>query len=173
MTKIEALQKTIFNLKNNVYEYNWASSNSCNCGVLARTILGGTCIYDAGFGDVKRLDDGALPPWSAKSVCLTTGAKLTVVFQALKDTGFTNYDIIELEHLSNPEINKSLGWEFFDGSNFKSADKTSVILYLKEWVKMLREPQTTLTAYTPEIKEQPAKFVTYSKIIENIPVNAN
>jgi hypothetical protein len=158
MNKIEALQKTIYNLENDVYEYNWTNCNSCNCGVLARTLLNGKNVFESGFDD-SPITKSDFEAFSEEAFCMTTNLPLPEVFAVLKQTGFTFKEVDELENLSNEKIRNNLGWEI--NSKLNRSEKTSVILYLKEWVKMLQE------------NEPKAKFVTYSKIIQNIPVNAN
>jgi len=181
MTKIEALQKTIFNLENNVYEYKWTSSDSCNCGILSRTILGKS-LYETDYYRNINCPMDNIGTFSESAKCLKTGLKMGEVFMALRDCGFTFQEIHELEHLSNPIIADLLGFDLREEStqsgekffvSHERTEKASVILYLKEWVKMLQAPTVTLTAYQPAIKEPVAQFVTYSKIVENLPVNAN
>jgi len=157
MNKIEALQKTIYNLENNVYRYQWDSCNDCNCGILSRTIMGGKSPYEGGFLDapfIKRIEW----PFSENAYCMTTNLPLQEVFQSFKDSGFSFEDILNLESLGDDKIITRLRW---DKKHSKYTTKKYVILYLKEWVKMLQE------------REPKIKFVTYSKIIQNIPVNAN
>lgn len=176
MTKIEALQKTIFNLENDVYEYRWGGGdNMCNAGILCKTLLNGKNPTECGLNQSPlkctntRFYSGAF--------CLTANLPMPEMYQQLKMSGFSWEDIRDLVYLSNTKITSRLNWKVseFEGKMIahNHTKKESLITYLKEWVKMLQTPTVTLTAYQPEIKEPASKFVTYSKIIENIPVNAN
>lgn len=147
MTKIEAIKKTIFNLENNVIEYNWKNADSCNCGVLARTLLDGKSVWDCGFtNSPKRSSEGI---FSSMAYCITTDLPLPEVFQKLKDAGFTHKELLELEYYGNEEVAKRLGkkieykesgapygWEC-EGLN----NKSNLILYLKTWLQILEEKQ--------------------------------
>jgi hypothetical protein len=143
MTKIEALEQTIYNVENNILSYRWYDCGQCNCGVVASTIL--------------NRESGA---FSCHGVCITTGEDMPKVFQALKDAGFTHKDLIELEFLGNKEILDNIGKKGFfcsegywimDGVN-DYTNKENLIIYLKEWVRLLKLeiPQKVVTQPTPE-----------------------
>lgn len=145
MTKIEALKKTIYNLENSVYEYSWGYMDSCNCGVLARTILGGRLPSKCGLSSVKAVvKKGAFSMYAS---CMTTNLPLPLVFKSLKDAGFTHKELYELEYLMNPEILKTLKIatysDHFHNCNIPSSNgyqnKKNLIKYLKAWVEILEE----------------------------------
>ena len=145
MNKIEALKKTIYNLENDVYEYNWSESNSCNCGILARSISGTREGID-GYYNSPDVGDMCIPPWTRRSICLKTGLPLSGIWKTLKDIGFTHDEIANLESLSDKKIADKTGMEFnifkhstgFSVSPHRS-EKRYVISYLKAWVEILEE----------------------------------
>lgn len=160
MTKKEALIKTIYNLENDVYEYNWQNTDKCNCGVLAKTILGGKNPTECGLFDHKEAK--GVGTFSMKAYCLTTGEPLSVVFKSLKDAGFTYEELCNLEFLSDRKIADRCGIKV---SSFQPEQEAShgqffvkgyLISYLKAWVSILQEEETrTQPVQTPAI-EAPA-----------------
>lgn len=151
MTKIEALEKTIYNLENNVYEYSWENSDSCNCGILSRTIIGKS-VFDAGYG-CSPCSSG-VGAFASEAFCMTTDLRLPEVFQALKDTGFTYQEILELEYLGNQEIAHRAGQTVtqlcsrsINAGSYKN--KETLIAYLIAWVQLLKEE---LAEKTPEVR---------------------
>lgn len=154
MTKIEALEKTIYNLENDVYEYNWSHYEQCNCGVLAASIIGD--------GDVRKYGIGSSPAIrglgaSGEYYCMTTDLPLPKVFQSVKDCGFTYQEMIDLEVFSNDKIRDAGG--LFYGEYKK---KESLIKYLKAWVEILKEEKLNSEQ---EVKECDA---TMSKKVETV-----
>lgn len=165
MKKIEALQKTIYNLENNVYEYNWTDFDACNCGVVARTIMDGTYSSEAGFHNSQTIDT-RLTAFACEAFCMTTGLPLPRVFQELKDVGFTHQDILELENLGNHVILKKLGWRSFESfgrfywvvcNDAQRNNKNDLITYLKAWIEILLEqmqyPELSTVTVEDIIKE--------------------
>lgn len=153
MTKIEALEKTIYNLENDVYEYNWWDMDKCNCGVLARTVLGGEVPLSCGLTDVSKDGCGfggiAIETFEA---CKKTGIPLPKVFEALRDCGFNGKELDKLEDCGET--------------------KGEVITYLRKWVNALKKkegvknkqpkPERIKTVYVsvPEtIKEQSQELI--------------
>lgn len=142
MEKITALEKTIYNLENDVYKYGWYGCNTCNCGVLAKTLLGGRDVEQCGFNQSPSI--GNWGAFSKHALCLTTNLPLPEIFQILKDTGFTHQELFDLEFLGNPKIAEACGFKldafgygFAASSHYER--KNSLIKYLKAWVKILKE----------------------------------
>lgn len=158
MNKIQALELTIFNLENNVYVYYWASPNHCNCGILARTLLGGKYPSNCGYADSPTEEPSGT--FSSNAFCITTNLPLPEVFQVLKDAGFTHQELLELEYLENEKI-AGIMWRKLSKtlsgciamSNEQYANKSSLILYLKAWVGVLKEEEQTPIS-TPQVKEK-------------------
>jgi|SRR5688572_9740456 len=175
MDKITALKKTIYNLENDVYEYNWGRYESCNCGVLAKSILSADNIKDFGIGNSpSRKRNGA----SSEYYCMTTDLPIPAVFQAVKDAGFSFAEMVELECLTNTEILKLSGVSSYELCHFEK--KENLIKYLKAWVEILeeklnKEPEVQASVATEVDSKKEAdpintfKEVTFSKIKENIP----
>lgn len=160
MNKIQALELTIFNLENNVYGYNWLSPNHCNCGILARTLLGGKYPSNCGYSDSPAKGPVSVGVFSRRTFCITTNLPLPEVFQVLKDAGFTYQELLDLEYLGNGKIVGIMGRELsktLSGciamSNNQHTDKSSLILYLKTWVRILKEEEQTPIS-TPQVKEK-------------------
>lgn len=167
MNKIEALKKTIYNLENDVYDYRWHDADSCNCGILARTILGGKTARQCGLNDSPlRANHGGFGRFA---YCMVSDLPIPEVFQALKDTGFSYQEIVELEMLGNMEIlNRIQAGSYFNEdqqiyviNNLKYSDKETVIKYLKAWVEILEEKDidTGAKIETPEPKPEKKKVV--------------
>lgn len=141
MTKIEALEKTIYNVENNVFSYGWSSANACNCGVLARTLLNGESPTAHGYADIPEPDSGdGFFLFSNKAKCLATGIELPKVFQSLKDAGFNHEELRHLEFLSMPEILQRVEFDIPNNGRYYTM-KRNLLLYLREWVKILKEEQ--------------------------------
>lgn len=142
MTKIEAIKKTIYNLENDVYEYQWTKAGACNCGILARTLLGGKEVWDAGFLQSPAQQTKGYAPFCQFAFCITTNLELPEVFRVLKETGFTIEELNRLENLNDHAIIKKGQVKWFecnDMSNAYRSEKPEVIKYLKAWVEILEE----------------------------------
>jgi hypothetical protein len=157
MNKIEALEKTIYNLENNLVEYNWTESNSCNCGVLARTVIDGKSIWEMGYGEAipAKVDVSA---FSKRAYCMTTNMPLPKVFKALVDAGFLWEELKELEQLENKKILRRIGAE-----ELRRDIKENLVSYLKAWVEILKEEQ-------PIVETQPTEEPKVKEIIRYVSV---
>lgn len=137
MNKIQALEQTIFNLENDVYEYHWGDYESCNCGVLAKTLLDTKRAIRRLVESVKPIRDHNEPYhlFTDRTYCLTTGEELNEVFSALKIAGFTHMELRGLELLNGKEV--------LDRINriepLSKGNKVHAIVYLKAWVEILKE----------------------------------
>lgn len=145
MKKIEAIEKTIYNLENNVYPYRWTDYESCNCGLLAKTILGGKSLRVAGFNQ-SPVSDKSLSPFCVEAFCITTNLPLPEVFQSLKDAGFSITELLHLENLSDPLICSLAELEISGGVFGRPvcilrSTKEAVIRYLKAWLEILKRDE--------------------------------
>lgn len=151
MNKIEALEKTIFDLEHNVYPYAWGNCNNCNCGLLARTLLNGEGAMENGllFNGPGEGFSGVVK--NAFAYCSNTGIELPKVFKVLHEAGFTTYELKRLEDAT--------------------FHKDELIKYYKEWVAILKpmeEVQPPLPE--PQVKEKKV-YVTISECLrEEIPM---
>lgn len=130
MNKIQALEKTIYNLENDVYEYSWSNPNSCNCGVLAHALLGKRP-SEAGLYNSPLRDNSEKGAFAGVAFCMTSNMPLPEIFSSLKEAGFSFQDLKELEFLANPHIRMRAG---MGDSRFDFNEKGSLITYLKAWV---------------------------------------
>lgn len=144
MTKIEALKQTIINVESGKYGYYWGSSDTCNCGVVARTLLGGEYALSNGLLDIER--DTSKGVFSGSYYCSTTKIKLPKVFQVLKDAGFSYEELNGLEYLSGEDVCNKLSWgTILVGcggrvkSDLKYDNKKNLLSYLRAWVEILEE----------------------------------
>lgn len=158
MTKLQAIEQTIYNVENGIYQHWWAECNSCNCGVLAKTLLGGEDVYDAGFHDSPDIDNTNYGVFSRKAYCMKTDLPLPKVFQLLKDAGFTYGDLRSLEFLSDETITKKAGLPMRYDTNVERNicvsyyEKISLVSYLKAWAEILRAEQMVEEKKPEEIK---------------------
>lgn len=126
---IEALKKTAENLEN-TSPYMWGHMGSCNCGNLAQVITKRTkaeihAIAMQGQGDWNE---------QVNHYCGQTEMPIDLIIFELLTFGFSTEDLKHLEKLSDPEVLKQLGDKKYTLSYNQKAD---VIVYLKEWAKML------------------------------------
>lgn len=166
MTKIEALRKTIYNLENDLYNYNWCSIDQCNCGLVAMTLLGGKLPTDNGYGNSPKRHP-SLNHWSGASYCMTTNLSLPKVFQALKDAGFTHKELVNLEYYGDKRVAEKLGFKIeyrsnghpFGYNHVQLDNKETAIKYMKAWLEILEADQLP-----PAIKET-IRYVAVPEII--------
>lgn len=142
MNKITAIEKTIYNLENDVYPYEWSICDQCNCGVLARTILGGRTANSCGLADSPSVR--GIGAFSKHTHCLTTNLPLPEVFQKLKEAGFSYQELCDLEFLSDEKIaakaNIRVDGNILDQKTSHVFDqKKYLIAYLKSWLQILKE----------------------------------
>lgn len=167
MNKIEALQKTIYNLENDVYEYNWNSCDTCNCGILARTLMNGSyAIRNGLYNSPVSVGNGA---FSRHAYCLKTDLPLPKVFQVLKNAGFNYDDMVELELLGNKEVLSRIGYGYFTCyygrtiiDSLAYGNKEIVVKYMKAWVEILKEEQQ------PTHKDETPKFTSLIPIVDEV-----
>ncbi len=143
--KVNVLKKAIQMLENG-FEYDWDSTEMCNCGVVVKALGVSDSVYTAGSGNwIEKTNSGE---------CAITGLKISTIQRELVNAGFTKKDIRELEKLANQDIAKRIGehinsdntfvkYSFMDSylpnGNFKYADKATLIKYLRAWVEILEE----------------------------------
>lgn len=169
MNKIQALEKTIYNLENDVYPYGWEDVESCNCGILARTLLKGGGVRANGFGEAPMIEH--VGTFSRRAHCLLTGISLPIVFQKLKNSGFTFEELCHLEYLSDRVISEKAGirvWEWHpnqEAAHGQFHQKKFLIAYLKPWVEILKEQEVK----EPEPVHQPERTrIVYVSVPETI-----
>jgi hypothetical protein len=144
MTKIEALEKTIYNLENDVYEYDWTDCDKCNCGVVARTVLDGELPTKNGLDDFPVcIDDEDYEfPFASNGKCMITDMPLPKVFRLLKESGFEYEELKSLEFLTDKSVLLRMK------SKADYDEKDDLIAYLKAWVEILKEQEVK----TPKVE---------------------
>jgi hypothetical protein len=173
MNKIEALRATIVSIENGM-NYNWYSSNSCNCGVIAKTLCDTNDLNSIGFKESPLLDPKRSSVFSSKAYCLTSNLPLPLMFKKLKESGFTHQDLLELEWLGNEKILKRIGEPYsfwkeencFIIDNQKYLQKDILTKYLKAWVDILEEESNVVAEVkvVEAIKDIP-KHITREKTV--------
>ena len=157
MNKLTAIEQTIYNLENDVYRYSWSDVESCNCGILAKTLLGGDGVIKNGFHE-SPIGKG-VGCFSRRAHCISTNLPLPTVFQKLKDSGFTHKELCDLEFLSDRAIAKKANIEVGEwigeqeAAHGQFAHKQYLIRYLKAWAELLREQQPSPIPSPQEVKQ--------------------
>lgn len=115
INKSTALRITAKAIRDGVVHYNWFRHESCNCGVLAQTIIGKSALAlrnsiqpmlsEAALLLMKKSSDGS-PTWTEMSrvFCPVTGLPENMIFSALADVGFTTTDLRNIEYLRDPSV---------------------------------------------------------------------
>lgn len=173
MTKIEAIESTLRDLEYDTYYYDWGSEDSCNCGLLAKTVLHGR--LPSSFGLVMYFSE-QYSPFASALTCMKTGLNMNTVGQVLAQTGFSFEEIICLENLSDFKIAQRAGLKLLpesEGMKYESCisrdEKESLIKYLKAWVAILKEEQEqNKPAEAQEGKTEIREIIRYVSVPETI-----
>ncbi|MEZ4383465.1 MAG: hypothetical protein R3A79_19200 [Nannocystaceae bacterium] len=110
--------------------YQWGHYGECNCGHLARTLLGVDAAELHRFGQQREGD------WRshAREYCDTSGYRIDHVIRQMLAAGLDLDDIIHLENLSDPRVLAALpGGPRYLARN----DREDAILYLESWAELL------------------------------------
>lgn len=111
---IRGLNLVINALKNNTIHYEWTEQHSCNCGVVAQSILGRNKVEINQYWveasgklgqfetDKKKIDR----TWqnAVKHLCPITGEPMAEIFKKLFEAGLSKSDIVHLEYMDNKAI---------------------------------------------------------------------
>lgn len=180
---IENLQIAVRSLENGSIYYNWHQQESCNCGVVAQSMLGvspsnlkNKFLTKTESGDSCNIFNKALmantlnitgkedrekvdASWrtAVKAYCPMTGAPLVDVFNELYEAGLSREDICHLEYMTNPLILKKSG---IDATNKKIYRKGFINSILKKYdveyyYKSPKNLAKYLTAWVEILKETP------------------
>ncbi len=142
MKKSEALRKAAEQIKNNKSEFDWYTTEKCNCGILAQVVL------DVSAGKLKdTIGQANLSCWSSMShrvtaleyysICPTTGLGMVEVFKALYDLGFTRAELEALEMLTDLEYIDNID-AVIDSRNYYTRAH-NVIKYMNNWAGKLED----------------------------------
>ncbi len=160
---IEALKKTIYDLRYDLKHYDWGGSHTCNCGILVQNVC----------------DLSKRPPYHGnwtEMICSFTNTPVKYIFDKLLSIGVTQNDILQLEDLSNLEIleeaNIKILYPSTRNPSSKRDDKETVIKYMESWVRILEreEPKIENAAHKleekpiMEIPNKPMEFITFEEM---------
>jgi len=175
MNKIEALRLSAKAIRQGHF-YNWRKPHTCNCGIVAQTIMGKdtpdmALLMDKTIALARSVEVKSIS-WTAMSsaLCPITGIPIDTVFKALYEAGFDRTDICNLEHLEDAEICRRAGivqrngkeevmetkWSWFIRkkvvkeaavkAHFEFAKNAAA--YMEAWADMLEEGEIE-----PQLKE--------------------
>lgn len=100
---ITALRTAAKALEEGTFSYNWEKPESCNCGVLASTLM-----HKSSSELAKMIPKSGRQVLSWESLvqqhCPVTGISEVEVLRVLQEAGMTARDIVHLEHLSDPVV---------------------------------------------------------------------
>lgn len=109
---ITALRTAAKALEDGTFAYNWKKPESCNCGVIASTLMNKSI---SGLRSVLPesipTEEGLDCSWRGfvQNYCPVTGLSENVVLKALQEAGMSQQDIVELETLSNALVCERAG----------------------------------------------------------------
>ena len=126
---IRHLRHTANKIESEEWDYHWPNSSSCNCGLLARSVVGEPVEVGGTWG---RAADPEL-----RGMCLTTGVSLEDVLRKLRDLGLTASDIKKLETFGHEAVVQEAG--FSGNDNYD--DKQKVVTYMRTWADLLERAQ--------------------------------
>ncbi len=177
---IAALVRVATAIKTDTICYDWHKPHSCNCGVVAQTLLGVKReelkeLYEPHQSRLSR--GGVSISWknAVRYFCPISGERLPEIFQRLQDAGLSPADIAHLEYLENPAIlaasaipkfdalrhplmyldayngGKKPGRFFYEYQYF--AKRENLYLYLTAWIGILKG-ETTPTSNHLQLEAQ-------------------
>lgn len=118
---ITALRTAAKALEDGTFAYDWNKMESCNCGIIACTLMHKSIKQvsrEILAERVKTFDHSAIksnfgPSWreAVQAHCPVTGLSESSILRTLQEAGMSPKDICELEDLSNPEAARRAGLE--------------------------------------------------------------
>lgn len=131
--------------------YDWKLYNACNCGLLARSILGLTSgELLAQLEEIERgvpHAEGSLPTWTSmsKTYCpLNPDIPAASIFKTLRNAGLSQTDFNHVEYLSHPELSKV-------GSAKERF--TDVAAYMTRWAEVIEAFHAAKTSAADAVLE--------------------
>ncbi len=112
---ISSLNIVINALENDTIHYDWVKQQSCNCGLVAQTILGNSSeelndrvnsegIFNRELFKNKLGSDDVTWKNAVKMWCPIAGKPMKQIFSDLEEAGLSKEDIVHLEFMDNPAI---------------------------------------------------------------------
>jgi len=151
---IDALRTTADKIESGEWDNNWATPEQCNCGLLARTILGEPLNFDAAMGswnytlrDVRKGTN-----WSYNTpVCQSTGLTFVEIVDLLNGIGLQDEDLAHLEYLEGKPI-----LEAMDTTDPDRRNDDHVVEYLRTWADLLEEARPLAAERGADEADEPA-----------------
>ena len=159
---IDALRTTADKIESGGWDNYWGDPERCNCGLLARSILGEPLRFDKRMGCWERsVRNARESKWLfGEPKCLSTGLSFTEIVDLLNEVGLRDRDFRELELLKNEVVVGAMDtWK----PDYHNDDH--VVEYLRTWADLLEKAQplaeeagesTAKTAQRPEVDLIPA-----------------
>jgi len=156
---IDALRRTADKIESGEWDNQWGTPSQCNCGLLARSILGEPLRFS------KRMGSWQKAPQENKWLfgepkCQSTGLSFSEITDILKGIGLRDEDLAHLELLDNEAVVEAM-----DTSRFRYNSDNHVVEYLRTWADLLEKARpladetgesTAKTAERPEADPIPA-----------------
>lgn len=158
------LRAVATHLRNNTLHYDWKFADRCNCGLLARSILGISAkelavkLEAHGHSEFATAEfPSTMPTWRERAAnhCPLTGIPRDEIFRGLHAAGLQFRDYTELENQSNAEVREQIARQFTITETkkrmFRSPvevkknvavrkdDHLSLIAYLESWARLIEE----------------------------------
>jgi hypothetical protein len=135
---IDALRTTADKIESGEWDNYWGAPEQCNCGLLARTILG----EPLHFGEQMGTWQGAVQflrgdGWMFESFepkCQSTGLLFADIVDLLSDVGLQDEDLVHLERLNGEPIVEAM-----DTTTPNRRKDEHVVEYLRTWADLLEE----------------------------------
>lgn len=124
---IEALRNTADKIESGEWEFKWLNSESCNCGLLVRSILGEPVSINGSW-------NSALNYPEATCFFTETGMKNEEIFSKLRSVGLTDTDLRGLELFEHSEV-----LERAEAEDLYYEDPEDVVIYMRTWADILEE----------------------------------
>lgn len=140
---ITALRTAATALENGTFAYDWGRANSCNCGIIASTLLHKSIDSLKPIMPVMEQDHGSWRETVGRH-CPVTGMSENVVLRAMQEAGMSQLDIVQLEDLSNPEV-------------------------LKRFEVTTKQTKTKVVGYRTEVTQHPIRR-TFMQVLRRSPI---
>lgn len=164
---ITALRTAATALENGTFAYDWELPESCNCGIIASTLM------HVSIDSLK----GILPDYGPQEgswkcmvgrYCPVTGLSENIVIRAMQESGMSQLDMVELENLSSPEVLKRMNLKERKIITKITGYRTSIIQIPKartfiQWLR--RQPMQ----FTPETIQRPIEHSEWAEV--QLPAN--
>jgi len=137
---IDAIRTAATNIEDGEWSHRWGDPKSCNCGLVARALVGEE--VDSPSGTWNDMGDYLeRKPYIKEDVCRESGLTYGELYDTLTDAGLTDEDFEELEFLKNESVLKAMGRSKIEVDKYDAHD---VIEYLRTWADLLETARTMI-----------------------------